>query len=276
MSPETTPAGAADSRPEVVLRSARDGVLTLTLNRPAKLNAMSHEVFDALDGAVVDAREDGSVRVVVITGAGRVFSAGADLAMVEEFGDPDLPPETFRARLRRLQAVLDRLEALEKPVVAAINGPCVGGAVDLVAACDLRIASTEAFLLVPEVRLGLIPDLGATQRLPRLVGVARAKEIILTGRRFSAAECLAMGLVNEVVPPEALAAAVARMAADLLAGAPLALGVAKQAIDRAWGMDLGTGQAWEAFVQTPLYRSADAREGYRAFREKRAARWTGR
>lgn len=261
---------------DVLLQACRDGILTLTLNRPEKLNAMSHEVFGALDAAVTAARADRSVRVVVITGAGKTFSAGADISMVKEFSDRELAPEQFRAKIRRLQEVFNRFEELEKPVIAAINGACVGGAVDLVLACDLRIAVMDAFLLVPEVRLGLIPDLGATQRLPRLVGVARAKEMILTGRRFGAAECLAMGLLNRVVPREELEAAVEVMAAELMTGAPLAVGVAKQAIDRAWGTDLRSGEEFEAYAQAPLYRSEDAREGYAAFVEKRQPRWTAR
>lgn len=261
---------------DVLLLARENGVLTLTLNRPRKLNAMSYEVFDALDAAITDAREDRSVRVVVVTGAGSMFSAGADISMVKEFSDPELPAETFRAKLRRLQSVFDRLEQLEKPVIAAINGPCVGGAVDLALACDFRIAAAEAFLLVPEVRLGLIPDLGATQRLPRLIGVARAKEMILTGRRFGAAECLAFGLMNRVVERDALAAAVNELAAELMSGAPLAIGVAKQAIDRAWATDLRSGEEFEAFAQAPLYRSDDAREGYAAFIGKRPPKWTGR
>jgi enoyl-CoA hydratase/carnithine racemase len=261
---------------DVLLRSDKDGVMTLTLNRPRKLNAMSHQVFDALDAAVTAARDDRGVRVVVVTGAGRFFSAGADISMVKEFGDPALAPEHFRERLRRLQSVFDRLEALEKPVIAALNGPCAGGGVDLVLACDFRIAVPDAFFLVPEAKLGLIPDLGATQRLPRLVGVARAKEMILTGRRFSAEECRAMGLVNRVVPPEGLGDAVRELAAELMANAPMALGVAKRAIDRAWATALRDGEEFEAYAQTPLYRSEDAREGYAAFLEKRAPRWSGR
>lgn len=260
----------------VLLTSLADGVMTLTLNRPHKLNAMSHETFDALATAVAAARADRAVRVVVVTGAGATFSAGADISMVKEFGDPHLAPEDFRTRLRGLQAVFDAVERLEKPVIAAINGPCVGGGVDLALACDLRIAVRDAFFLVPEVRLGLIPDLGATQRLPRLVGVARAKEMILTGRRFAAEECLAMGLLNRVVEPQALNSAVGEMAADLKAGAPMAVGVAKHAIDRAWATDLRAGEEFEAFAQTPLYRSDDAREGYAAFVEKRAPKWSGR
>lgn len=261
---------------DVLLCAKGDGVLTLTLNRPAKLNAMSYAVFDALDHAIVAARDDRGVRVVVVTGAGGFFSAGADISMVKEFGDPDLSSEAFRARLRRLQSVFDRLEQLEKPVIAAINGPCVGGGVDLVLACDLRIAVEDAFFLIPEVRLGLIPDLGATQRLPRIVGVGRAKEMILTGRRFTAEECHAMGLVNRVVSRDGLHAAVDAMAADLMAGGPLAVGVAKQAVGRAWATDLRSGEEFEAFAQSPLYRSDDAREGYAAFVEKRPPQWTGR
>jgi enoyl-CoA hydratase/carnithine racemase len=260
----------------VLLRRLEGAVLTLTLNRPRQLNAMSHEVFRALDEAIAAARDDRAVRVVVVTGAGRAFCAGADVAMVKEFGDPDLGGEEFRVRLRRLQAVFDGIEQLEKPVVAAINGPCVGGAVDLALACDFRIAAADAFLVIPEVRLGLIPDLGATQRLPRLVGVARAKEMILTARRYAAAECLAMGLLNRVVERDALDRAVGELAAELCGGAPLAVGVAKRAIDRAWATDLRDGQEFEAHAQTPLYRSDDAREGYRAFVEKRAPTWTGR
>jgi len=261
---------------EVLLRAKVDGVLTLTLNRPKKLNAMSHEVFDALDAAIAAARGDRGVRVIVVTGAGTFFSAGADISMVKEFSDPDLPAETFRQKIRHLQSIFDRLEELEKPVIAAINGPCVGGAVDLILACDLRIAVEDAFFLVPEVRLGLIPDLGATQRLPRIVGVGRAKEMILTARRFTAEECRAMGLINRVVPRDSLEGAVREMANDLMAGGPLAVGVAKRAIDRAWATDLRSGEEFEAVAQGSLYRSDDAREGYAAFVEKRAPKWTGR
>ena len=261
---------------DILLSALEDGVLTLTLNRPRKLNAMSHEVFAALDAAVAQASEDRGVRVVVVTGAGSVFSAGADLDMVKEFSDPELTPTAFRTTLRGLQSVFDRLEQLEKPVIAAVNGLCVGGGVDLALACDLRIAVTDAFFMASEVRLGIIPDLGATQRLPRLVGVARAKDIILTGRRVSAEEGLAMGLVNRVVARERLGAAVDEMATDLKAGAPLAVGLAKRAIDRAWTLELRAGEELEAYLQSPLYRSDDAREGYAAFREKRAPKWTGR
>jgi enoyl-CoA hydratase/carnithine racemase len=258
----------------VLLSALDDGVLTLTLNRPRKLNAMSHEVFAALDAAVVGASDDGAVRVVVITGAGTVFCAGADLSMVQEFSE--LPSSTFRETLRRLQSVFDRLEQLEKPVIAALNGACVGGGVDLALACDLRIAVTDAYVMIPEARLGLIPDLGATQRLPRLIGVSRAKDLILTGRRVRADECLAMGLVNRVVARDQLAAAIAEVVTDIKAGAPLAVGLAKQAIDRAWATDLRAGEELEGHLQSPLYRSADVREGYAAFRERRAPKWMGR
>lgn len=260
----------------VLLERTADSVLTLTLNRPRKLNALSHELFEALDAATRRARADREVHVVVLTGAGRAFCAGADIDMVKEFGDPDLPSDAFRAKVRRLQAVFDGLEALEKPVIAAINGDCVGGGFDLALACDLRIATEAAYFLVPEVRLGLIPDLGGTQRLPRLIGVGRAKEMVLTGRRFSAAECLAMGLVNRVVPQGDLERAVAEMVAHIRAGAPRALGAAKRAIDRAWGMDLQAGEDLEAWLQAPLYRSDDAREGYQAFVEGRPPKWSGR
>ena len=260
----------------VLLRALEGGVLTLTLNRPRQLNAMSHDVFHALDEAIAAARDDRAVRVVVVTGAGRAFCAGADVSMVKEFGDPELGGEQFRARVRRLQAVFDRIEELEKPVIAALNGACVGGGVDLALACDFRVAVADAFLLIPEVRLGLIPDLGATQRLPRLVGVARAKEMILTARRYPAAECFAMGLLNRVVPRDELGRAVGELATELCAGAPLAVGVAKRAIDRAWATPLRDGEEFEAQAQTPLYRSDDAREGYLAFVEKRTPKWTGR
>jgi enoyl-CoA hydratase len=259
---------------KVLLRALEDGVLTLTLNRPRKLNAMSHEVFAALDAAVADASDDRSVRVVVITGSGTVFCAGADLDLVKEFSDAE--SSAVRKTLRRLQSVFDRLEQLEKPVIAAINGACVGGGVDLALACDLRVAVADAFIMIPEVRLGLIPDLGATQRLPRLVGVSRAKDLILTSRRVRADECLSMGLVNRVVPGEQLVAAVTELATELKMGAPMAVGLAKQAIDRAWTTDLRSGEEMEAYLQSPLYRSEDVREGYAAFREKRAPKWAGR
>jgi len=259
---------------KVLLRALEDGVLTLTLNRPRKLNAMSHEVFAALDAAVADASDDRSVRVVVITGSGTVFCAGADLDLVKEFSDAE--SSAVRKTLRRLQSVFDRLEQLEKPVIAAINGACLGGGVDLALACDLRVAVADAFIMIPEVRLGLIPDLGATQRLPRLVGVSRAKDLILTSRRVRADECLSMGLVNRVVPGEQLVAAVTELATELKMGAPMAVGLAKQAIDRAWTTDLRSGEGMEAYLQSPLYRSEDVREGYAAVREKRAPKWAGR
>jgi len=260
-----------------------DGVTTRTegavrfvaLDRPAKRNAIDRDLLARLVAAFDTAGADPAVRVVVLHGEGPVFSAGVDFAMLR--GDVgDGTPAAFRDRVRGMQAALARIETLEKPVVAAMHRYAAGLALELALACDLRVASADCELGLPEVRLGLVPDVGGTTRLVRTVGYARAKELILTGRMIPAAQAHALGLVHEVVPAGEHLAAARRIADEIAANAPLAVGIAKRLVDLGANADAHTFLELELWAQSLLKGTDDAREGARAASERRPPDFTGR
>ncbi len=217
------------------------------------------------------AAADRSLRVVVLTGAGqKAFSAGADLKERARMGDAEVA--AFHHSLR---ALLDGLTALPQPVVAALNGAALGGGLELALACDLRLAAEGIELGLPEVGLGIIPGGGGTQRLPRLLGVARAKELILTARRVGAAEALAMGLVSGVVPADRLGEEALALAARVARNAPVSLRQAKHAIDQGLHLPLAEGLDLEHRLYQACLPTQDRQEALRAFAEKRAPRFTG-
>ncbi|HZD86858.1 MAG TPA: enoyl-CoA hydratase-related protein [Gaiellaceae bacterium] len=248
--------------------SRAGGVQTITLNRPDKLNAFTRAVHDGLHGALEQAR-DPDVRAVVVTGAGRGFSAGQDLG---EFGEAGDIGAMLRATYHRTVLAI---RALEKPVVAAVNGVCAGAGLSLACACDIRIASDTAFFVPGFVGIGLIPDSGGTFFLQRLLGTPRAFEWMTSNRRLTAAEAHAWGLVSEVVEADAFAARVAERAAELAAAPTRAIALTKRLYDEAATATLGEQLEHEADAQVEAARTQDFREGVAAFHEKRAPGFRG-
>lgn len=248
------------------------GLAELTVNRPDKLNALNGATVDALDRYFEDAATDTSVRAIIVTGAGdRSFVAGADIEEVSGFGALE-----GRAWGLRGQHMLRRIECMPKPVIAAVNGYALGGGLELAMACHLRIASSRARLGQPELRLGIVPGFGGTQRLPRLVGTGRALEMLLTGDPVSATEAQAMGLVNRVVAPDQLLAEARAMAGRILRNGPVAVALTLQAVRKGVEMPLGAALDWEVSQYALSCATEDVREGTRAFLEKRAPRFRGR
>ncbi|MBI3092006.1 MAG: enoyl-CoA hydratase/isomerase family protein [Candidatus Tectomicrobia bacterium] len=249
----------------------RETVRWLILNRPESRNALSRDLVARLGEAVAATAAEHGVRVVVLRGAGdEAFCAGADLKERRSMGDDEV-----RAFLRGLGAVITAIEELPQPVVAAINGHALGGGLELSLCCDLRLAAEHARLGLPEVRLGIIPGAGGTQRLPRIVGPARARELILTGRQLSAIEALPYGLVHRVVAAERLDEAVGDLCQELLLAAPISQAQAKRAL-RAAEADLATGLAFETAAYERCLHSEDRLEALAAFRDKRPPHFQGR
>jgi len=246
---------------EGVLRAeVADGVATLTLDRPAVLNALSRTSYLALEAALDDLEARDDLRVVVVTGAGeRAFSAGADLTFMRA-----LDAESRQAFILLTHRATNRLAYFPRPTVAAIRGYCLGGGLELVLACDLRIAAADAQFGLPEITLGSVPGSGGVQRLPLLVGPTRAKELILTGRRLLAEEARAWGLVNEVVPIDQVGPVALALAGKIAGFNPLALECAKMALQAGrlsdWGLParFHSLTSW-ACQRTPHYRSRTSR-----------------
>src|SRR4051812_10568260 len=251
--------------------SVADRIATVTINRPDKLNALNDDVFDDLAVAVDDLRERPDVGGVIITGAGRAFVAGADISELEPLNAMQL-----KALSRRGQLVFNRFESLPKPVIAAVNGFALGGGCELAMACHIRLASDAAKFGQPEVKLGIVPGYGATQRLPRLVGKGRALQLLLTGEMIDAAEAFRIGLVNRIVSSGELLDAARAMLTGILAQGPLAVAHCIEAVDRGYDLPLDDAIALEASYFGLLSASADKAEGMRAFLDKRPARFVGR
>ena len=247
-----------------------DSVMTLTLNRPDHLNALTFEVLDGIASALRSAHDDLGIRAVVITGAGRGFCAGQDLSV--GLGDEGLD---VRDRLRRHYVpVVHAIRELEAPVIAAVNGVAAGAGLSLVLACDLRIASEQASFIQAFVRIGLVPDAGGTYFLPRLVGMAKAMEMALLGDAVSAADALRYGLVSAVVPGAELAEAAATLAARLARG-PASVGMIKRALNASLDSNLDDQLELEGELQAAAAATDDFLEGVSAFLGKRPPEFTG-
>ncbi|HEV3058264.1 MAG TPA: enoyl-CoA hydratase-related protein [Vicinamibacterales bacterium] len=251
----------------------RDAAIALvTINRPKVLNALNAATLDELQHAVLDLGQDASIRAVILTGAGdKSFVAGADINELAV-----QTPTSAREHALKGQRLFDTIEGLGKPVVAAINGYALGGGCELAMACTLRVAADTAKLGQPEVSLGLIPGYAGTQRLPRLVGKGKAMEMILTGTPISADEARRIGLVNRVVPAADLAAEARKLAAQLAAGAPIAVRYIIDAINRGTEMPFADGCQYEAALFGLVASTDDMREGTTAFLGKRKAEFTGK
>jgi 2-(1,2-epoxy-1,2-dihydrophenyl)acetyl-CoA isomerase len=260
---------------EDVLLERDDGIGTITLNRPEKLNAFAGRMRQELADAVRDATEDDGIRVLVITGAGRAFCAGADISYMRGLKTRrDIG--AFAELVEAGRDVVTTVRATPKPVIASVNGPAAGGGANLALACDVRIASDRATIGQTFNRIGLHPDWGGTYFLPRLVGPAKALELIFTAEMVDAAEALRLGLFNRVVPHEQLHAETAALAGSLAAKPPIALALAKRAIYESDTSNLSATLDTELEHQIRCFNTEDAGEGFAAFLEKRAAAYQGR
>jgi enoyl-CoA hydratase/carnithine racemase len=258
--------GAAAEEP-VLLTERADGVGRLTLNRPAKRNALNMALRGALDQSLAEFAADDGVRVVVLTGAGTAFCAGADLS--------DAPQATGHPMAEPGRPVAQSLAAFAKPLIAAVNGPAFGGGLELALACDLRVAARGATFALPEVRIGSLPGSGGTQRLVRAIGPAVAARMLFSGEPLSAADALRTGLISDLVEPGELADFTGGLARKISAHAPLSLLAAKQCLTAAGEAQLSAGLELERALWTLLATTEDRREGRAAFREHRAPRFTG-
>lgn len=247
-----------------------DGIGILTINRPQAMNALNSELLAELGKAIAEVQYDPEVRVCVITGEGKAFVAGADIAEMAEMSA--LEGREF-ARLGN--AVFTSIEELEKPVIAAINGFALGGGCELALSCDIRLASEKAKLGQPEVGLGITPGFGGTQRLARAIGPAKAKELIYTGKMIGAEEALSIGLVNHVYPVETLLEEAKKLAKEIAMKAPVAVQFCKRAINEGLETDLHHGLEIESDLFGLCFSTADQKEGMEAFLNKRPAQFKG-
>ena len=256
---------------QVLLTEEKDGIVTLTLNRPKVMNCLNFELLHALKKQVDELRFNTTARVIIITAAGeKAFCAGADLKE-----RATLTPIQVKEYIFTIRDLFATIENINKPVIAAVNGIALGGGTELALASDIRIASTNASLGLTETRLAIIPGAGGTQRLPRLIGKGKAKELIFTGRRVDAAEALDIGLVNSVSEPEALLDECNKMAAMICETGPVAIEQAKYAINYGLETDLNTGMAIESNAYWVCIPTKDRLEGLAAFKEKRKPVYKG-
>jgi enoyl-CoA hydratase/carnithine racemase len=257
---------------ENILLEKKNAIGYVTVNRPKVLNALSLATMEELGVAFQEIKDDSAIRVAILTGSGeKAFVAGADIG---ELAKQD--PVSGKKFAHRGQAVLDLIENLGKPVIACVNGFALGGGCELALACTMRLASENAKLGQPEVKLGILPGYGGTQRLPRLVGKGLAMQMILAGEMITAQEAYRIGLVNDVVAAAELIPRAEAIAAKIIANAPLAVQYAMEAINRGMDMTLAEGQFVEAALFGVCCATEDKKEGTTAFLEKRAAAFKGR
>ena len=249
----------------------REGVAAITLNRERALNSLNTALLEKLRAALEDAESDGTVRSIVITGAGsRAFCAGADVKELKDKSQAEAKDLSLW-----FQDITNYMERLRKPIIARINGFCLGGGLELAMACDFRIASDNSIFGLPEVNLGIIPGGGATQRLTRLIGKTKAMEMLMTGEQIDAEEALRLGLVNRVVPANELDTAVNALLSELQAKSALTLGILKLVVNNGLKMSFERALSYEAECFGSALASRDAKEGLQAFIEKRKPEFRG-
>ena len=256
----------------VLLREEENGIVTLTLNRPEVMNSFNFQLLHALREQIEDVRFKRDVRVIIITGAGeKAFCSGADLKE-----RATLSPDQVKEFIFIIRNLFTSIEQLNKAVIGAVNGIALGGGTELALACDIRIASMNASMGLTETRLAIIPGAGGTQRLPRLVGRGKAKELIFTGKRIGAEEARDIGLVNQICEPDDLLDECKKMAAMICETGPIAIEQAKYAINYGIEADLHTGLALESNAYWVTIPTEDRLEGLAAFREKRKPQYKGK
>ena len=257
---------------ENILYEKKNGVAWITINRPQVMNALDIESRKEILSALLDADSDEEIRAVVLTGAGdKAFSAGADLRIFR-----DMTPREARRYVKLAKQVARTIETLSKPVIAVVKGYAFGGGLELALSCDLIIASEDARFGQTEINVGLIPGVGGTQRLPRAVGIRKAKEMIYTGQVIDAQEAYRLGLVNKVVPREKLDGTLNELLGQMLSKSPLILRLAKQAVNKAFEADLASGLDYESELFIYCFTTEDQKEGAKAFLEKRRPEFKGR
>lgn len=264
------------SEENILLFEKKDGVGIITLNRPDKLNAFNDELTFKLQDALKEAEKDKDVRAIVITGAGRGFCSGQDLQNRSFSDNTKDRPSLGDSIRRRYNPIVLKLRRLEKPIIAAINGVAAGAGASLAFACDLRIASESAVFVQSFSKVGLVPDSGATFVLPRLIGLTRAFELMLTADKIDAAEAMRLGLLNKVVPQEHVLTEALELAGRLAKGPTKAFGLTKRAVNKAVYPDLEELLENEAYLQEIAGRSDDFQEGVKAFIEKRQPAYSGK
>ncbi|MFS0635418.1 enoyl-CoA hydratase [Mesobacillus foraminis] len=260
------------SAKNVLIEKLSSGVAVITLNRPEAANALSKQLLFEFRGILQELKNDGDIRAVILTGAGeKAFCAGADLKERKEMSENEA-----RKAVRLIAETVNELASLPQPVIAALNGAAFGGGMELALACDLRIGSLNAQMGLTETSLGIIPGAGGTQRLPRLIGPGKAKELIFTAKRLNAREAESIGLLEYAVPANQLQETALKWAADIANNAPLALIQSKVAINKGQEVDLETGLKIEELAYSALIPSQDRLEGLKAFAEKRPPVFKGR
>lgn len=261
-----------------VKSQVEDHILIVSIARPEKRNALTPDMVDALAAEIRTADNDPKIRAVVVHGEGPVFSAGIDLASLGgAMGDADInPARALRKLATRLQDALNNIEALELPVIGALHGQVIGLGLEVALSFDLRVASSDCQLSIPEARVGLVADVGGTTRLARCVGPSRAKDMLLTARSVPAEEALSWGLVNRVVPAAEVLHTALTLAQQIAQNAPLAVGLAKLIVDQGDGLPKHTQMAIERWAQSQLIDTSDVAEAVQAFMEKRAPQFRGK
>lgn len=256
---------------DTVLYEVKNGIATMTLNRPEARNAINNDMLNRMEALVAALRFDPAVRVVIITGSGKAFCAGADLKE-----RATMSPDEVKTFLHTIGYLFQDIEQLDKPVIAVVNGAALGGGLELALTADLRLAANNAAMGFPETQLAIIPGAGGTQRLPRLVGKGRSKEMIFTGQPIEAQKALSIGLVNRVSPSDQLMEESLEMATIIAQAGPIAIQQAKNAIDKGLETDLNTGLAIESKAYSVCIPTEDRLEGLAAFKEKRKPEYKGR
>jgi|SRR5882757_365677 len=264
---------AFEDRVTIKYEVTADGIGVIHLNRPNKLNAFDERMIREMRTVVWQANFNDAIRVLIITGTGRAFSAGRDIGGLDF--ENNLKTAQYRAYVRANHELNDDIEAIEKPVISAINGICAGGGIELAIACDFRIAAANATFSLPENQLGVIPASGACSRMIQMIGIGRLKQMVMAVETIDAQEAYRIGLVGEVCPAEQLMERSLAYARRLLSKAPQAIGMAKHIINACQNVDTETGRLLERLGQSVLIRTQDNKEGMASFQEKRAPQFKG-